>query len=144
MNDLDLAELASADTRQPCATRYTPPRRSPAPGVEALQIRATTGLGKTRVVIDELAAEAGVGAHVADITARAMNGELDFEAALLERVGLLKGLPLSVIVMIRTQRHDPDWLAAGHRQPSYRGAPRRPPRGCRDTASRQHARKFRR
>jgi phosphoserine phosphatase len=29
--------------------------------------------------IDELAEEAGVGAHVKDITARAMNGELDFE-----------------------------------------------------------------
>ena len=32
--------------------------------------------------IDELAAEAGVGAYVAEITARAMNGELDFEEAL--------------------------------------------------------------
>ena len=47
--------------------------------------------------IDELADEAGVGAYVADITARAMNGELDFEAALRERVGLLKGLPEAVI-----------------------------------------------
>ncbi|MCF6444733.1 phosphoserine phosphatase SerB [Nereida sp. MMG025] len=47
--------------------------------------------------IDELADEAGVGAYVADITARAMNGELDFEAALIERVGLLKGLPVRVI-----------------------------------------------
>ena len=47
--------------------------------------------------IDELADEAGVGAHVAGITARAMNGELDFEAALRERVGLLKGLPERVI-----------------------------------------------
>lgn len=47
--------------------------------------------------IDELADEAGVGAHVAGITARAMNGELDFEAALRERVGLLKGLPEVVI-----------------------------------------------
>ena len=47
--------------------------------------------------IDELADEAGVGAHVAGITARAMNGELDFEAALRERVGLLKGLPEAVI-----------------------------------------------
>ncbi|MEJ6397561.1 phosphoserine phosphatase SerB [Yoonia sp. 208BN28-4] len=47
--------------------------------------------------IDELAAEAGVGPRVADITARAMNGELDFEAALDERVGLLAGLPTSVI-----------------------------------------------
>ena len=47
--------------------------------------------------IDELADAAGVGARVAAITARAMNGELDFEAALRERVGLLKGLPAGVI-----------------------------------------------
>jgi len=47
--------------------------------------------------IDELADEAGVGARVADITARAMNGELDFEAALRARVGLLAGLPEAAI-----------------------------------------------
>ena len=47
--------------------------------------------------IDELADEAGVGAHVADITARAMNGELDFEAALIERVGLLRGMDETVV-----------------------------------------------
>lgn len=47
--------------------------------------------------IDELAAEAGVGPHVAGITARAMNGELDFNAALDERVGLLAGLDEAVI-----------------------------------------------
>jgi len=54
--------------------------------------------------IDELAAEAGVGAHVACITARAMNGELDFEAALTERVGLLKDLPVSVIDTVLATR----------------------------------------
>ena len=47
--------------------------------------------------IDELADEAGVGARVAEITRRAMNGALDFEAALRERVGLLQGLPVAVI-----------------------------------------------
>ncbi len=47
--------------------------------------------------IDELADEAGVGARVKDITARAMNGELDFDGALKERVGLLKDLSESVI-----------------------------------------------
>ena len=47
--------------------------------------------------IVELAKEAGVGARVADITARAMNGELDFEEALCERVALLKGLPTETI-----------------------------------------------
>ncbi|MGL4238417.1 phosphoserine phosphatase SerB [Tabrizicola sp.] len=54
--------------------------------------------------IDELANEAGVGAHVAAITARAMNGELDFEAALRERVGLLKGLPEAVIGQVLRDR----------------------------------------
>ena len=54
--------------------------------------------------IDELADEAGVGPHVAGITARAMNGELDFEAALRERVGLLKGLPEGVIARVLRDR----------------------------------------
>ncbi|WP_151718861.1 phosphoserine phosphatase SerB [Gemmobacter serpentinus] len=54
--------------------------------------------------IDELADEAGVGAYVASITARAMNGELDFEAALRERVGLLKGLSESVIERVYRDR----------------------------------------
>ncbi len=54
--------------------------------------------------IDELADEAGVGARVADITARAMNGELDFEGALIERVGLLKGLDSSVIESVLAHR----------------------------------------
>ena len=47
--------------------------------------------------IDELADEAGVGARVAEITARAMNGALNFEEAVLERVGLMKGLAAEVI-----------------------------------------------
>ena len=54
--------------------------------------------------IDELAEEAGVGAHVKEITARAMNGELDFEGALIERVALLKGLPESVIDKVVAER----------------------------------------
>jgi phosphoserine phosphatase len=51
--------------------------------------------------IDELADEAGVGAKVAGITARAMNGELDFEDALRERVALLRGLPEATIQTVR-------------------------------------------
>jgi phosphoserine phosphatase len=47
--------------------------------------------------IDELADELGIKAHVAAITARAMNGEIAFEPALRERVALLKDLPCSVI-----------------------------------------------
>ena len=54
--------------------------------------------------IDELADEAGVGVHVAGITARAMNGELEFEDALRERVGLLAGLPEAVIARVIRDR----------------------------------------
>ncbi|MDE4134596.1 phosphoserine phosphatase SerB [Phaeobacter sp. QD34_3] len=54
--------------------------------------------------IDELAEVAGVGERVKDITARAMNGELDFEGALTERVALLKGLPEGMITEVLNTR----------------------------------------
>ncbi len=54
--------------------------------------------------IDELADAVGIGAQVKAITARAMNGELDFDAALIERVGLLKGLDEAVIGKVLDQR----------------------------------------
>ncbi|MFY0693241.1 MAG: phosphoserine phosphatase SerB [Paracoccaceae bacterium] len=54
--------------------------------------------------IDELAAEAGVGEQVAAITARAMNGEIDFEGALKERVGLLKGMNSAIIDTVLSNR----------------------------------------
>jgi phosphoserine phosphatase len=46
--------------------------------------------------IDELADHAGLKAHVAAITERAMRGEVAFEPALRERVALLKGLSQTV------------------------------------------------
>ena len=47
--------------------------------------------------IDELAKRAGVGEQVAEITARAMRGEIDFKESFTERVALLKGLDSSVM-----------------------------------------------
>ena len=55
--------------------------------------------------IDLLGEEAGVGAKVAAITERAMRGELDFEAALRERVALLKGLPEDIFTRIAEKIH---------------------------------------
>jgi phosphoserine phosphatase len=54
-------------------------------------------------VIDLLAQEAGVLAQVANITERAMAGELDFAASLRERVALLKGLPVAALEKVRGQ-----------------------------------------
>jgi len=47
--------------------------------------------------IDELAAVAGIKPQIAEITARAMNGEIEFETSLHERMLLLAGLKISVI-----------------------------------------------
>ena len=54
--------------------------------------------------IDELADFAGLKAHVAGITERAMRGEIDFAPALRERVALLKGLPVSVVDEVLAKR----------------------------------------
>ncbi|MCC8950059.1 phosphoserine phosphatase SerB [Bradyrhizobium sp. Arg62] len=54
--------------------------------------------------IDELADFAGLKAHVAAITERAMRGEIEFEPALRERVALLKGLPVSVVDEVLDKR----------------------------------------
>src|SRR4029077_8417709 len=48
-------------------------------------------------MLDELADFVGLRAHVAEITRRAMNGELDFATALAERAALLMGLPATVL-----------------------------------------------
>jgi len=51
----------------------------------------------TGETLDELAAYADLGEKIAAITARAMNGELDFKAALRERVGMLRGLGVGAL-----------------------------------------------
>jgi phosphoserine phosphatase len=75
------------------------------PGVDAV-VLPTAGRRKRLLVadmestmienemLDELADFLGLRERIAAITARAMNGELDFAAALAERVELLKGLPV--------------------------------------------------
>ncbi len=55
---------------------------------------ATIVVGET---LDELAVHAGVGRAVAEVTARAMEGKIDFKDALRERVATLKGLDVAII-----------------------------------------------
>lgn len=54
--------------------------------------------------IDELADYAGIKAEIAEITERAMQGELDFEGALRARVALLKGLHRDTIKQCISER----------------------------------------
>lgn len=57
----------------------------------------------TSEAIDELAAEAGAGDRVAEITARAMRGELDFGESLRARVATLAGLEAATFDLVRSR-----------------------------------------
>lgn len=50
--------------------------------------------------LDELAEFAGIRDKIAGITERAMNGELDFKAALMERVNLLRGMDIKYLQIV--------------------------------------------
>lgn len=76
------------------------------PGIDAVVVPALLRRKKLLVadmestlieneMLDELADFLGLREKIAGITARAMNGEIDFAGALRERVGLLKGLPVA-------------------------------------------------
>lgn len=69
-------------------------------------------------VIELLAGAAGSGDAVAAITRRAMNGEVDFEQSLRERVATLAGLPESVFVdvsaLVEVTKGVPDMIAGIH------------------------------
>lgn len=54
-------------------------------------------------VINEMAAEYNIGDKVAEITERAMNGELNFDGALRERIALLKGFQRSHMERIKAR-----------------------------------------
>ena len=58
--------------------------------------------------LDELAEAVGLRAHIAAITERAMRGEIDFEPALRERVGLLKDLPREALQRVMDERVRPN------------------------------------
>lgn len=53
--------------------------------------------------IDEIAKLAGVGEEVSEVTERAMQGELDFEQSLRQRVGKLAGADESILSSVREQ-----------------------------------------
>lgn len=62
--------------------------------------------------IDILGDLAGVGSQVAEITERAMRGEMDFEEALRERLALLAGLPADIFSQVLSRIHLTDGAKA--------------------------------
>ena len=53
--------------------------------------------------LDEIAEDAGVGKEIKNITKKAMNGELDFNDALLKRIKLLSNYPLENIFLLNSK-----------------------------------------
>jgi phosphoserine phosphatase len=90
---LDHAALREALGDKPVDAIETKPRGR-RKAVLIADMDSTIITGET---LDELAGFAGLGEKIAAITKRAMNGELDFKAALRERVGMLKGLDLGAL-----------------------------------------------
>ncbi|WP_430474551.1 phosphoserine phosphatase SerB [Thalassospira lucentensis] len=90
---LDIADTTLAEAELPvdAVTQKAATRR------KKLLIADMDSTMVTGETLDELAEFAGVKDRVAAITARAMNGELDFEAALDERVGLLEGMSTDML-----------------------------------------------
>ena len=89
--DLDAARAALAGAPiDVLATRARGRRR----GLLVADMDSTIVTGET---LDELAAFAGVGEEITAITARSMNGEIDFGEALRARVAMLRGLDLSAL-----------------------------------------------
>ena len=117
------------------------------PGAPLLCASGAPGLVVTDVdstlicqeVIEELAEAAGTRERVAEITSRAMNGELDFAESLRERVATLAGVPESVfgdvLSAITPTKGARELIDAVHRAGGKFGVglvPRGPPRahGC--------------
>ena len=73
---------------------------NPAAGLLVMDVDSTLITGE---VIEMLAAHAGSLDRVAEVTERAMRGELDFAASLHERVATLAGLPVEVLDEVRAQ-----------------------------------------
>lgn len=75
---------------------------SPAPGLIVTDVDSTL---IAEEVIEELAARAGTRERVAAITARAMNGEIDFAESLRERVATLEGVGATVFEEVLDEIH---------------------------------------
>ena len=88
--------------------RPTGPLAEPGPGLLVMDVDSTL-IGQE--TIDLLAEHAGTGEQVAEITARAMRGELDFASSLRERVATLAGAPQEIL----SEVHDELRLTPGAR-----------------------------
>lgn len=87
---MQIRELLAPDQIDLFVTHHTNRRKK----LLLADMDSTIVTGET---LDDMAGFAGIKDAVAAITARAMNGELDFHAAIKERVGLLKGLSIEAL-----------------------------------------------
>lgn len=102
-----VSQIDPSALRQSVETHLRPHALLIAPASEAPLRLFVSDMDSTMIeqeCIDELADYAGLKPQIAAITERAMQGELDFEAALRERVGLLAGLDEGAIAQCLAER----------------------------------------
>ncbi|MEE3100045.1 MAG: phosphoserine phosphatase SerB, partial [Pseudomonadota bacterium] len=107
--------LSAAAADLPCGPEALEPARARFAGVDVNLVPAANREKRLLIAdmdstiipvecIDEIADLAGVGPQVADITERAMQGELDFDGALRARVALLRDLPVTALDRVWAER----------------------------------------
>ena len=94
------ALLQKLRRRLPATDVYLQPQSSPRVRTLVCDMDMTIVAAET---LDEVAAQLGMGDAIATITARAMNGEIDFDAALRERIAMLAGQPEQVFHDVASQ-----------------------------------------
>ena len=94
------ALLQKLRRRLPATDVYLQPQSSPRVRTLVCDMDMTIVAAET---LDEVAAQLGMGDAIATITARAMNGEIDFAAALRERIAMLAGQPEQVFHDVASQ-----------------------------------------
>ena len=87
-----------------CRCRSTPLSSPSKVAASACLLRTWISTIIGQECLDEIAKVAGIGPQIAAITERAMRGEVQFEAALRERIGLLKGFPLDRLQQVLEEK----------------------------------------
>ncbi|GAB3710847.1 phosphoserine phosphatase SerB [Mariniluteicoccus flavus] len=109
LDEVRIRVRALADFNRCSAALVAGPLATEPPGLVVMDVDSTL---VTAEVIELIAERAGTRAAVAEITERAMRGELDFAASLRERVATLAGVPDTVFDDVRAELE----LAPGARE----------------------------
>lgn len=95
-----LSDKISAESERLQFDYFIKPNTLPKQGIIAFDMDSTF---IEQEGVDEIAASTGLSASIAELTSRAMEGALDFNASFTQRIGMLKGTPVSILDSVYEQ-----------------------------------------